>query len=126
MGRKHNEFICKLNVSLDSVLVHTLEDFTIFFSNQLIMPLANYAVKRLINSLRLMLDTSAFHFLFCGNLTFIAELWFIMQPLCFTRQSFFVKSFFHSRQGRKFSILWSLVVIVTRKRVKELKRVRGV
>ena len=90
------------------------------------MPLANYAVKRLINSLRLMLDTSAFHFLFCGNLAFIAELWFIMQPLCFTRQSFFVKSFFHSRQGRKFSILWSLVVIVTWKRVKELKRVRGV
>ena len=31
MGRKHNELICKLNVSLDSVLVHTFEDFTIFF-----------------------------------------------------------------------------------------------
>lgn len=74
MGRKHNELICKLNVSLDSVLVHTFEDFTILFSNQLIKSLANDAEKRLINSLRLMLNRSAFQFLYGGNLTLVVEL----------------------------------------------------
>ena len=83
MGRKRNELVCKLNVSLDSVLVHAFEDFTIFFSNQLIKSLANYAEKRK-NSLRLMLNASAFQFLYGGNLAFIVELWFIMQLLCFT------------------------------------------
>ena len=73
MGRKHNELICKLNVSLDSVLVHTFEDFTTLFSNQVIKPLANYGEKRLINSLRLMLNRSAFQFLYGGNLAFVVE-----------------------------------------------------
>ena len=68
MGRKHNELICKLNVSLDSVVVHTFEDFTILFSNPLIKSLANYAEKILINSLRLVLNRSAFQFLYGGNL----------------------------------------------------------
>lgn len=38
-----------------------------FFLNQLIKSLANYAVKSLINARRLMLNTSAFQFLYGGN-----------------------------------------------------------
>ena len=77
-----------------------------------------------------MLNTSAFQFLYGGNLAFVVKLRFIMQLLCFTLPPkwpprFFVNSFFHSRQSRKFSIFLSHVVVITCLK-EQLKRLGGV